>query len=386
MNKFHFFKTLANIISAVLLLFTLSILLIILVWNYKPHWVDQIDKKIIARYTQKYNDRLRQANLMIKKGNLAGGVNHLELLLKDLKQIKKRDRLHPTKRKSYKILTSALVELKQFKRALTWFEQWISFDSKDIYAQARYAQLLSNLPGHEKQGETLLNTLFEKYPYDIVLDVYFEHQKAKGEVSKELAKGLAEAFAIYQASYMDLLMKFLKWDVYWDTGKGFNEQEKETVNCDMEKIYKDDNNYSMEIKFSLPLPSGVKRFRIDPPPIGQVAIVPSEVKLQNNFKEVRLQLSDLKLQLHQMKQPAKNVLLITEPFDPYFVLNFSVSDISSEPATMTFEASIFPKIFIYIDEFDMEGAVSKELDALGAGGSTPLFHKTWSAWDRVIGR
>jgi len=385
MNNFYFLKTLGNLAAAVLLFFTVTILLIILIWAYKPHWVDQIDKKIITRYTQKYDNRLHQAELMINKGNLTGGINHLELLLKDFKQIKKRDRLHPTKRKSYKILTSALVELKQYKRALTWFEQWISFDSKDIYAQARYALLLSNLPGHEKKGEKLLNTLFQKYPYDIVLDLYFEHQKHKGEVSKELAKGLAKAFTIYQASYMDLLMKFLKWDVYWDTGKGFNEQEKETVNCDTEKIYKDGNNNSIEIQFSLLLPSGVKRFRIDPPSVDRAVIVPSEVRLQNNFKEVRLQLSDFKLQLHQMKQPAKKVLLITEPFDPYFVLNLSVSDISSEPATMTFKASIFPKIFIYIDEFDMERAVSEELDALGAGGSTPMFHSTWSAWDSVIG-
>lgn len=273
-----------------------------LLWQFGGNLVNRFDDFVVAKYQGHYGKRLADA-ISITSKDPSQGVVLLEELLNDLSEVRKRDRLERLKRMSYENIVQALETQGKVAQALSWAERWVAFDELDIFAQLRLSRLLYVAPGRKDEGKDLLDALYRKIP---------ESSLVVGEHAERLFKegDLIGAFlAVSQIYKTQDSLSGQYWQVFWDTGQGFNEKQ----NKDVYPAIADNGSFS----FPLELPAGIQMLRIDPPIASNIFISKPMLICNYGGKEKILNLWEVPLGLSDMEQRGSD-LIATGRSDPYF--------------------------------------------------------------------
>lgn len=298
---FHFVRFLLLIIS-------LLAIWIIYVWIFKPSIVRDLDANLVSNYMEGYELLLHKADSLITKGEIENAIINLEILLEEIKDIKKHDRLDPIKRVTLEKLAQMYIQKGDLNQALILLETWVAFDENDLFAQVELAQLLNKIPGRKLDGLKIIEEYYEKVPtFTPIVDTYINLLLDKGEKTKAL-------LATYRLSKaVENLVDKLNWQIFWDDGSGFNIKQSATIQP------KWDSNGLINVSYLLPK-GLIKRFRIDIPSYMRLNLVNSSIYFQEGSKEVSILLSEVLLRHHHVNLTLEGNI-VTNGKDPYFFFN-----------------------------------------------------------------
>jgi len=335
-----------------LLVISLLACVTFLLWQYGAPWINQFDRFLVNKYQGHYKSRLSDAMLDLPS-DPARGVVKLENLLEDLEGVSKRDRLARLKRTGFKKLVEALEVQGKKEQALKWVDRWVTFDERDIPAQLWRSRLLLTIPGQENTGKVLLDNLYEKLPESsLVSEEYARRLFFRGD--------FAEAFlAAYRTYSLQNSLTDQHWQLFWDTGTGFNARQKQDVFPVI-----DNTGHST---FPIKLPVRIKRLRIDPPIASHITISKPVLIYIDGSSERSLDLWRVSLGLADMKKEG-TVLTTSGADDPYFYWALPSGMINAKGFEGWVEAQVeeaYPAIIGRIAALPEAGYLVASLEAKG---------------------
>jgi len=278
----------------------------IVLWVFNPNLIHFCDKLIVNTYTNIHLSRMHDAQVLINKDK-DKSIIELEALLKDMEKVQKNVRLDPIKRHCFEMLTKLYEDKGQLEQAVYWYEKWLQFDDRDINAQFQLDKLLYQIPGRKSEGQKALVNLYDKFSEEIrITDTYGKMQLQNGEY-EEAIRCLKKA--ITQATEEPNTELNQMWEIFWDLGKSFNEDQRERF-----IIWLKNNS---EIQLSCEIGPDVKHLRIDPPILSHLIISNPEMILSNGSERLNIRLNKIPLSLNGMNQ-IDNVLKTSNEQDPFF--------------------------------------------------------------------
>ena len=298
----HYIKRVGNLARIILVIGFFLALGMLLLWQFGEKWITQFDAYIINKYQGFYEVRLSEALTEIASKPEEGKVL-LEKLMSDLDDIQKRDRLEHLKRSAFAKLVETLKATGQRDKALAWAEKWTKFDRLDLYAQLELSRILYDSPERRKEGLALLEDLYRKLPESSL--IAGEQAKRLYE-SGDMVGAFISAYNLYQNQ--DSLSGHY-WQIFWDTGLGFNEAQRKDV---MPLV---DANGNLTI--SIEILSGVQKLRIDPPISSRIVISNPKLIRNDGSRDHVLDICNESLGLSDMTQNGME-LITTGGNDPYF--------------------------------------------------------------------
>ncbi len=335
-------------VRIVLLVITLLACATLLLWQFGGSWVNQFDGFVVKTYQGHYQSRLSKAVTILSRSP-SEGVTLLDELLVDLRDVSKRDRLERLKRRTLKQLVQALETKGDIVQALDWAERWVDFDKMDIYAQLWLSRLLSVTPGREDEGRILLGDIYKKMPESpVIIDEYAERLFEEGKV--------VEAFLAASRTYATQdSLKGQLWQVFWDTGEGFNAKQKMSI---MPPLGGEDR-----IILPFEVPGTVRRLRVDPPIASRIVIAePRMIRMDAN-QEYTLNLWEVSLGLVDISKQGTE-LTTSGGDDPYFFWTL--------PPELTSHPGVFSgRVEAYLEE--AYPAVMERIAALPEGDTLDVF-------------
>ena len=374
------FKRLAHIGRFLALFFACLAFITLLLWRYMPERINRLDEWIVEKHTEPYESRLQQAVDDIERGEETSGIHQLEALLGDLESIRKRDRLDSVKRKSFQMLTRALIKTNQHKQARDRFDDWIAFDDKDVNAFLGKAKMMCEFPDYSREGESLLTELIQKFPTPAVLEPYVQRDKTNPklvglflalDVTDETPAGLARAFMDWAVNRHKILGH---WRVFCNTGQGFQKDRIQTVFPE----WIDRNT----LRFTLTLPREIQTVYVGPP-VGNLIAQPA-FQVHGPPESANIPSSDRVLRGAKMAEPWKGIFLPAWDIEPLFARKILEQEKNGEPLTGTFQARIFPTLILYITGNDQAKAVRKELAEMGSTKLASVFSEIWALWQQSL--
>lgn len=278
----------ANIGRAVLLVMFCFFVAVFVIWSAAPHWVNYIDNLIIAKYTEKYDERLENAKRAIQHERAEAGVDLLIDLINDLNKIQKLDRLDPVKRRAFDQLIQVLKRQNRLESALYWAEKWIDFDNKDLFALTQRTKVLYSITERRDEAKRLISDLRKQLPESrVVFDTYYQI------LLKE--KRIAEAFlAFLEFSEIRESSKISAWIITMDVGNGFDDGRRQEILPYLLRGKK------MELSFDLE--AGVRQLRFEPSLQSYQSLECPELFFQqHNGRNTRVELKSLPIDYHNME-------------------------------------------------------------------------------------
>lgn len=155
-------KKISTAIRIALLIFSGFAFSTLFVWIYSPSIVYRIDDYILEQYFKHYENRLQEAENILKSDQ-ARGLSLLEELIDDLENIKKLDNLYRLKRRVFFDLVNAGRSI-DYGKSLFWVDQWIDFDDRDLTAKVSKAQLLYGPRETRAEAVLYMESLYKEYP------------------------------------------------------------------------------------------------------------------------------------------------------------------------------------------------------------------------------
>lgn len=246
------FSKIINSINSILMFISLLGLFVLITWTYQPNVINQLDSYIITRYTSHYLSKLNEAK--IELGNSpTQGLKRLRTLAESLSATEKLDHLDPVKRNVYEMLTSHYRTTGDSKNEFRWATQWIEFDPQDLNGQLAYALAFHSTSEDFNRGIQPLVDLYSRMPniesiqwplFLISINQLSLHDTAADIIDLLLDRNIGTE-------------SNLQWELFWDNGLGFHPTNSKSI---IPTISSDHT-----LNFSLHLPKGVQRIRIDPP-------------------------------------------------------------------------------------------------------------------------
>lgn len=302
---------LADLGRAASLALAAGALCVLIVWTLSPTKVDTFGQWIVDSYEKVYSARLRTAEKTLQKDR-DQGVKAVETLLRDLHRIKKRDRLDPIKRRSLELVTEALSkEHSQLERAIYWADQWVDFDEKDLNGHVRRVELLGRAARRQTEARDTSSRLYGMVPEtEAVVQLYAETMIEQGKIADAF-----NAVSDYAEHYLNAVVPSF-WQLFWDSGDGFNETQSKKV----EWILDGHGKLTLSVNLTAP----VRQLRVDPPPFSRLMILEPKMVTKVDGKETTMQLWNISLGVHQMTQ-ADRALETTGEGDPFFYWELPMS-------------------------------------------------------------
>lgn len=319
----------------------------LLIWQFRGTWVDRFDVFVVKKYQENYQKRLDYAvSTAAKKPQ--EGVVLLGQFLDDVSEIKKMDRLDGVKRTAYDTIVKVLNNTDRQEEALAWVERWLEFDDRDLFAQVWRAKLMRTLPGRLADGWMLISDWYRKIPHSsLIANEYAEYLLGREKFT--------DAFlAVYKAFEQQDSLTGHTWQVYWDTGGGFNGGQTNKVDPEIDA--------SGRLSFMLDVPAGIVSLRIDPPADSLINLVDPVLADNETGTGRRFSLLDLPLGLWQMVGNGR-ILVTTGGDDPYFFWDMSNVKMSGEKLffVCTVEENMSEEIVEKISKLSDPAVVENEL-------------------------
>jgi hypothetical protein len=251
MNKI--ITKLQNYILSILLFVSFLVIILIVIWNYSPYIVDEIDKAVKSHYLTKYELRLNKYVGLIDGEREHDTVNSgLIKLLKDLDSVKSQDRLGEIKNKAFDKLIQRLKDQKQYLDAISWSEKWLRFNNRNLDAWLNIAILYEH-SGRYDDASRILTDWHNKTPeLEKVTKLYSNFLINNGHDLKGIT-------VISNFLENRSLIHSKQWDIFWSYDDKFNSKLKKNA----DEIQFIDGK--IEITTSLPPKEHIKEVRFDPP-------------------------------------------------------------------------------------------------------------------------
>ncbi|MDX8390535.1 MAG: hypothetical protein R8M38_08600, partial [Mariprofundaceae bacterium] len=177
------------------------------------------------------------------------------------------------------------------------------FDDYDIRASVKWCELALNIPDKKLQAEKKLTQLFQKgAKTHLITSTYVNMLVERGRGGAEVLLAYPEVMIMKNAPPPESAA----WQLFWDSGKGFNPSESKRVT--LGKI--SENKFTIEL---LQVKS-IKKIRLDFPPGINLQVNRLEILDESGDYIDILSLPDLSL--HQVRRQA-NVLDVFQNNDPY---------------------------------------------------------------------
>ena len=162
----------------------------------------------------------------------------------------------------------------------------------------RRGHLILHLLGrHRQQGMEMLTQLWQQFPLNSTVTVFYNRATGAEKHKTPAQQAVSQEIERYN----------LTWNVFWDTGSGFN--KKNTVAIQIKKKTEQWN-------ISGKLPTNTKRLRLDPP--NTLPFRLSQIKLQIDGAEFDISLDEVKL---NMMSREHNWIVFYSGVDPHFYFN-----------------------------------------------------------------
>ena len=245
------------------------------------HIVDWIGSRVAKGYKWIHKEQSESALANLAEGNSESCIN----LLHDWFYIKKGDRAYPFKRKVLAKLAMFLHARGRYEELKYWSEHWYGLNDRDITAGAYFFESLTHFDEHFLEGQQKLKSHFHRFPSNPVLKKLMRKQD----------KSLAIDFN-------------LGWKLYWNTSRGFNEQEAKIFDL----ISLGDNRWEVKIDAS----NDVTQWRIDPPEYSLLEISEIVLVTEDNLYPVLLE----HVNLNEMYL-GNDSLTTDSGEDPYLILS-----------------------------------------------------------------
>ncbi len=312
-----------NIIRLILLVVSLVALVVFLLWAYYPSHIKSLDAALLSRYTSSFERELNQAEVALRS-NPAQGIDALEAFLNKNQSIMKQDRVYPLKTKAFSLLTTALLKEKRTQDAIKRFDDWIEFNPRDLNAQLGRAWVLRRDPATLKEGVEVAERYYSMAPESDLISFRYLQMLVE-------QRRMVEAFLVdFSRSGID---RSLHWDIFWDTGSGFNGAQSAKVL----PTYDGDGN----ITINATLPSGLKAVRLDLPPGNRIRISSPVFSMTAPGASLQLPLYRSRLQMNQLLTEG-NDLLSSGGNDPYFTWQIPQGGPSAVTWKVQFSSGISP--------------------------------------------
>ena len=215
-----------------------------------------LDTYFIDKYQAPYAEDYSEAATALDQGNIALAI----VTLTQWSDIKKGDRIFPQKRSLLFKLAGQLHKQKKHEQLLTWAQIWQALDSRDITARAYYLEALRLTPEQHKEGVEGLALSYKQFPGNL-------------RMSRFYADSLREAGKFEAAEKIhskNITRPMVNWELFWDTGHGFNASEKSTLKVETVDAKNGDPGASHSIDFTLP--ADTQKFRLDLPAFSELEI------------------------------------------------------------------------------------------------------------------
>ncbi len=264
-----------------------------------------------APFQHDYSEALESLNL----GNAEPAIRTLE----DWQEVKKGDRVFPLKRTLLLKLADFLHKENNIAQLLTWTREWQSLDNRDISARAFYFEALRLTPEFHAEGVEGIASAYQQFPANPRLSrFYADTLRAAGDT--------ATADKIHKSKIANQL---LGWELFWDTGQGFNGIEKSAVD-----VKAADDGARFTIEFTLP--ANTLRFRLDLPPQSEIGISDLDIRIDDQA------LPFVTANLELVMMHFNNGLLISNgERDPYIIFNIKYPPASlDQPRNLSIRFSL----------------------------------------------
>ena len=147
-----------NLLRVVFLGLSLACLGTYLVWQRAPEWVDRVHETSVQAYMHLPLKTYLDGRNAVQAGNVEDGLELLERAARKTADVKKGDRLMPTRIKTLNMLADTHSERGQLEEALEWSTALSELDERDLPNQMRRVQLLAEL-GRPEEARAILETV-----------------------------------------------------------------------------------------------------------------------------------------------------------------------------------------------------------------------------------
>jgi len=250
---------------------------------------------LISQHQSQYLHSYSSAIKALDKGNTEPAMR----ALRDWQNIRKGDRAFTQKRGLLLRLTGVLHDQNRVSELLDWTKIWQALDSRDITARAFFFEALRLNPETHAEGIDGLALTYLHFPKNQRIAKFYANTVSEGE-------NFSAADKIQNDK---LSQQILNWEIFWDTGEGFNTTQKHKV--DLETGLEDDGN-----RINLVLPENTRKFRLDLPPSS--ALMLSHLAIQINEQPYIIDQNTFKL---IMMQYTKGTFISNGDTDPYIIFD-----------------------------------------------------------------
>jgi len=264
--------------------------------------VNRLGTYLVAQHQRPYKRAYKEAVKALEHGNTSVAMSTLTAW----QNIKKGDRVFSHKRELLNQLTGELHNQNRVPEFLDWANKWRALDDRDITARAYYFEALRLSPEFHSQGLDGLSLAYKHFP--------------KNQRLAELhANTLREAGGFIAADKMQenkVTEQSLDWELFWDTGEGFNATEKSKI-----KIETTLTDNSRRINFALP--ANTRKFRLDLPPSSTLTL--SSLAIQINGLPYLINPDTIRL---VMMQYAQGLFSSAGDPDPFIIFDLKNMELS----------------------------------------------------------
>ncbi len=343
-------NTLSTYLRAILLAMSISGFLCLGAFTFSPKFIDEMDENLIKSYEERVELRFREALALLKEGDGESGVRKLESILVDLGPTKKFDRHARLKRKALRETTKYFTQNNQRKKALAWYDTWISYDDRDLLAQIDRAQLLLENTMDRPKGEEVIHQLAQRAPESwFIAETFIKNLLQQDREAEAL-------LAYHRWGRGNYLSSYKAWSTYWDTGSNFNEKEKRPL----EPTWADN-----QIELQTHLPAKITRLRLDLPPRIPLALENISISIDAHVDKVQLGLQNAKLRTNQIRRSG-STFITTGAIDPYLFFEMPDGAFRKRSITFSFRATVSQPSFsdLFPQETYRKEIVEKAVDIL----------------------
>jgi len=230
-----------------------------ILWTQFPAKVQWADDKLRYYYVSPYHKHYEAAVRKLDGGHSQEGIQGLNLLLEDLEGVDRHDHLGNLKGKVFSRLFQIHSKTSDSGTLLAVIDKWLQFNDKNLKALYNKARLLMKIKGKETEGLGLFKRLSRISPGN--------HKYVIPQVEYFIASGKLREGFLFLYKNINLDNKNFKpefpgkvWEVFWDSGSGFNGEERGQV------YPRVSGGKGFKIEYKIPSPK-IMRFRYDPPPL-----------------------------------------------------------------------------------------------------------------------
>ena len=133
------------------------------VWNYAPHWVQQVDSNVINSYLGTSRERYLEAQSLLGK-DYPKGIKQLHNLVHDLSGFRKGDRQAKIAKQALLRLAKAYASKSDYESAALVLEQFLNIDEKDLTVRATLCRYMAKVPARRDEAIVALREWHQKFP------------------------------------------------------------------------------------------------------------------------------------------------------------------------------------------------------------------------------